>query len=496
MNFSNFTSNQTFFQGTMELSCLDFFYSQGLLKCTVAVAACAIGAVTIVSKYESFTKESKSSKAYSSFGHPKKFLLDKLVGLVFPLLIPFHILTSISHKASSYVGPRADEKNKSILDFLRKRLDMLELYALHWPSCKLWNRILRKNNDKDFLVGGTVMVPRNSSILSDWGVHNQTSSVPNMMDSEWPVEVEITCPMSVIRGNVTMEEKGFGYEKFKTCKLEDLKLAPSVPIILYFHGGGFAMGGARDVFPFLVQSLLGHQCKVNRNEGKKDMAAPPLILASVKYRLCPENPFPSGAIDCLSAAEVIIDKFPKADIHICGFSAGGNLSTMVGFECVRKFPGRLKSIVSLHPFLLPRANTVSMHMNSVSSYMTPATLRWFWATYLQFNTFDEKDNSEEIASHNLFQLGGIGAVDPMLRICYPQVDIPSELRSESAPKIFVATGSADPLRDDGDDLVESLEQHSITVHAYESCGNHGLAMLFDTRWKKKFVQEWSQCIWP
>ena len=157
----------------------------------------------------------------------------------------------------------------------------------------------------------------------------------------------------------------------------------------------------------------------------------------------------------------------------------------------------LISIVSLHPCLLPRANTVSIHMNSISSYITPATLRWFWASYLQLNTFDEKDSSEEIKSHNLFQLGGIGAVNPMLRICYPQVDIPFvELRSESAPKIFVTTGSADPLRDDGDDLVESLEHYSIDVHAYESCGSHGLALLFDLGWKKKFVQEWSQCIWP
>lgn len=339
-------------QGTMELSSLDFCCNQGLLKCTVAIAACAVGALTLVSKYESLTKESKSSQPYSSFGHPKKFLLDKLVGLVFPLFVPFHILTSISQKASSYVGPRADESNKSILDFVRKRLNMLELYGLHWPSCKLWNRILRKNNDEDFLVGGTVMVTRNSNILSDWGAQKQTSSVHNMMDSEWPVEVEITCPMSVIRGDIAIEGKGLGYEKFKTCKLEDLDLAPSVPIILYIHGGGFATGGARDVFPFLVQSLLGHQCKVNRNEGKNDMATPPLIVASIKYRLCPENPFPAGAIDCLSAAKVIIEKYPQADIHICGFSAGGNLATMVGFECVRKFPGRLKRYVALAAFAL------------------------------------------------------------------------------------------------------------------------------------------------
>lgn len=511
----------------MALPSLDYFGNQSGLQTIFTVAAFVIGMITLCSKYESMNKESKSSQPYSNFGNPKKSLLDKLAGFACDWLIPFNMLTSLSHKASSYVGPNSNQEDRSILDFVRKRLIMIEMYAFHWPSCMLWNRMLRKKNDNDFLVGGTVMVSRNSSILSELGVQKNVSSVAKMMDGEYPVEVEITCPMSVIQGGLTITEKGFGYEKFKTCKLEDINLVPTVPIILYFHGGGFATGGARDVFPYFVQSLLSHQCKVNRKEGKKVTGVPPIIVASVKYRLCPENPFPSGAIDCLSAAKAFIEQFPKADIHVCGFSAGGNLSTMVGFELVRKFPGRLKryvivpwyivkftrhyfplrshnlyfstssSIVALQPVLLPRANTVSSHMNSVSSkVLTPAALRWFWASYLQFDVFNEKDNSNEIASHTLFQLGSIGAINPMLRICYPQVDIPYQLKNESAPRIFVTTGSADPLRDDGDDLVETLEQHAIAVHAYESFGSHALALLLDLSWKKKFTQEWSQCIWP
>jgi hypothetical protein len=224
---------------------------------------------------------------------------------------------------------------------------MVEMYAFHWPSCMLWNRMLRKSNDKDFLVGGTVMVARNSNILSDWGMQKNASSIAKMMDDECPVEVEITCPMSVIQGGITTKEKGFGYDKFKTCKLEDLNLLPAVPIILYFHGGGFALGGARDVFPYFVQSLLSHQRKVNLKDGKTVTGIPSIIVASVKYRLCPENPFPAAAIDCLSAAKAFIENFPETDIHVCGFSAGGNMSTMVGFECVRKFPGRLKRYVTI-----------------------------------------------------------------------------------------------------------------------------------------------------
>jgi hypothetical protein len=351
MNFLNITSiiNHTspIRVGTMELSSIEYFSNLSGQKCIFTIAAFAIGVVTLFSKYESMTEESKSSRPYSNLGHPKKFLLDKLAGFTFVRLIPLNMVTSLSHKVSSYKGPKASEEDKSILDFIRMRCSMVEMYAFHWPSCMLWNRMLRKSNDKDFLVGGTVMVARNSNILSDWGMQKNASSIAKMMDDECPVEVEITCPMSVIQGGITTKEKGFGYDKFKTCKLEDLNLLPAVPIILYFHGGGFALGGARDVFPYFVQSLLSHQRKVNLKDGKTVTGIPSIIVASVKYRLCPENPFPAAAIDCLSAAKAFIENFPETDIHVCGFSAGGNMSTMVGFECVRKFPGRLKRYVTI-----------------------------------------------------------------------------------------------------------------------------------------------------
>ena len=132
---------------------------------------------------------------------------------------------------------------------------------------------------------------------------------------------------------------GYGLKKvFKTCKLEDLKLSQSVPIMLYIHGGGFVVGSSRDASPLYMFSLLSQRSK----EMKARDACPPLILASVKYRLAPENPFPAAVIDCLSAAKCVFESFPSSDVHVSGFSAGGNLAAVVGFESVRKYPGRVK----------------------------------------------------------------------------------------------------------------------------------------------------------
>ena len=121
------------------------------------------------------------------------------------------------------------------------------------------------------------------------------------------------------------------------------------------------------------------------------------------------------------------------------------------------------SIVALQPFLCPRANSTSYHMNqSCTGIVTPSVLKWFWFSYLKLGLFDENNMGEEIAKHPLFQLGGIGSIHPMLRLCYPTADAPYHLRQTEGkpmpPEIFVVEGSGDPLRDDARDLIDTLEQ--------------------------------------
>jgi hypothetical protein len=299
-----------------------------------------IGTIAYISfvSYESNIIESKDAKPYTTFGHPKKFFIDKIAGIMFRSFVPFNKLCHpLSHKKDDYRSGKENE-HESTLKKIRSRLNIFEENTLHRPSCFLWNRLITKKDSKDFLVGGTVMIPRESNILVEWGLNSATakSNGPDFGE-DMPVEIEITCPASVIEGNVKFEGRGSGFRKFKTCKLEELKLSPSVPIMLYIHGGGFVVGATRDSSPYLMYSLSSHQAKEQKND-----TAPPLILASVKYRLSPENPFPAGLVDCLSAAKYFFEKFPTSNIHISGFSAGGNFSSVVGLECVRKYPGRVK----------------------------------------------------------------------------------------------------------------------------------------------------------
>jgi len=310
---------------------------------TALVAATAIvitGLLILPSTITNSSAERTSTQPYTTFGHPTKFFIDKILGIVFELFIPINRLATISHQQKDYFC--SEGIASKILASIRHRFAIFET-CLHWGSCVLWNRWIKQNNTKDFLVGGTVTVPRESTILVDWGIISSSENHAQESEAESEVEIEITCPLSAINGNVEFRGRGFGYKQFKTCKLEELKLSISVPIILYFHGGGFTTGTPRDVSPFLMHRLSKHQSKVdctNKKGQKQD--APPLILASINYRLAPENPFPAGVIDCLSAAKFFMDKYPSSRIHISGFSAGGNLASVVGFECARKYPGRTK----------------------------------------------------------------------------------------------------------------------------------------------------------
>jgi len=94
--------------------------------------------------------------------------------------------------------------------------------------------------------------------------------------------------------------------------------ADSKPVVLLFHGGGWALGSIETHEPMArsIASLAG------------------VCVVSVDYRLAPEHPFPAGFDDCYTVllwAASNRDKLggPGAPILVAGDSAGGNLAAAV-----------------------------------------------------------------------------------------------------------------------------------------------------------------------
>jgi acetyl esterase/lipase len=82
-------------------------------------------------------------------------------------------------------------------------------------------------------------------------------------------------------------------------------------VILYFHGGVYAIGDA-----FLAADLAS---QVGRRTHAK--------VISVDYRLAPEHPYPAAVDDALAAYEALLrDAIAPSDIAFAGESAGGGLA--------------------------------------------------------------------------------------------------------------------------------------------------------------------------
>ena len=82
-------------------------------------------------------------------------------------------------------------------------------------------------------------------------------------------------------------------------------------VLLYFHGGGYAMG-----------SIATHRSMVARIAAEAGVRA---LL--IDYRLAPEHPFPAALEDALAAYRFLLDEGYKGNrIAVGGDSAGGGLT--------------------------------------------------------------------------------------------------------------------------------------------------------------------------
>ena len=82
-------------------------------------------------------------------------------------------------------------------------------------------------------------------------------------------------------------------------------------VLLYMHGGGFMSGSSRTHRPFGSKIAFLSGCRA----------------LSINYRLAPENPFPAGLEDCISAYRWLLHSgFSTDKIIVAGDSSGGNLA--------------------------------------------------------------------------------------------------------------------------------------------------------------------------
>ena len=197
--------------------------------------------------------------------------------------------------------------------------------------------------------------------------------------------------------------------------------APSVtPGLVYFHGGGFAIGD--------LETHDGHCRRLASFAGVRVLA--------VDYRLAPEHPFPAGHDDALASVKWAFDHaaeigFDRARIAVGGCSAGGNLAASVSIDLKNDPKRRLAFQLLLYPGIWPDVETQS-RKDLDGPILTKAAIAWF-------------DKCLAVGDHPQGARANLGA----------RADV------AGTPPALVVTAGYDPLKDEGRDYAARLNAAGV-----------------------------------
>ncbi|CAM3550964.1 Lipase [Bordetella sputigena] len=153
----------------------------------------------------------------------------------------------------------------------------------------------------------------------------------------------------------------------------------ALPLLLFFHGGGYCIGG-----------LESHDSLC------RDLAVlTPCAVLAVDYRLAPEHRFPAAVEDAWDAYRWALDNAgalgcDASRVAVCGDSAGATLAT--GLAIASRDAGLPRPAVQvlLYPCASADGNFESRRRYATGYLLEAETLRWMYRHYLG-ETGDPRD---------------------------------------------------------------------------------------------------------
>jgi acetyl esterase len=213
----------------------------------------------------------------------------------------------------------------------------------------------------------------------------------------------------------------------------------SLPILVYFHGGGFVIG-----------DLETHDIPCRRL-----CSSGGCLVVSVDYRLAPEHPFPAAVDDVWAATRWVVDHATDlggdpSRVAVGGDSAGGNLAAVVCHLAKREGAPTLVHQLLIYPGTDAIGSMPSHETLSQGYRLTKELLDWFMRHYFGGGG----DRSQLIAS-------------PLFADDF----------SELAPA-FVLTAGYDPLKDEGRAYADKLRAAGVSTEFVEYGGMiHGFITM-------------------
>lgn len=223
-------------------------------------------------------------------------------------------------------------------------------------------------------------------------------------------------------------------------KRGDSDISSSIPVIFYFHGGGFAWISANSFGANRLCQRLSRELSV--------------VIISVNYRNSPEHRYPSQVEDGFDVLKFVdenptFDGFPfNADLKNCfiaGDSAGGNLAHHVAVKgCGTEFRNlNFIGVIAIQPFLGGEERTESEIKLVGAPFINVKGTDWMWSAFLPEGS--DRDH-------------------PAANIFGPRSSGISEMKF---PATVVIVGGYDPLKDWQKRYYEGLKRSGKEAYLIE-----------------------------
>lgn len=222
-------------------------------------------------------------------------------------------------------------------------------------------------------------------------------------------------------------------DRVRVCIYKNLNAKPNATGLLWFHGGGYAIGTPEKDIEFYKNFLRTANC----------------VIVSPDYTLSVDKPYPAALNDCYDTLCWMKENAEKLGIRsdqifIGGESAGGGLAIATTLYARDKGDVNIAFQIPLYPMIDDRMNTPSAIDNNAPIWNSNSNYLG-WKLYL--GDFFETEN-------------------------VPKYAAPArEVDFSNLPPAFTFIGDLDPFYDETKIYVDNLKNAGIKVefHEYKGC---------------------------
>jgi len=215
----------------------------------------------------------------------------------------------------------------------------------------------------------------------------------------------------------------------------------NLPVVMYFHGGGWVLGGF-DTHERLLRELAN---------------GAHAAIVYVNYTPSPEAKYPIPIEEAYSATKWIAENgqtlnLNTSRISVAGDSVGGNMATAVAMLSKARGGPTIDFQLLFYPVTDASFDTDSYIKYQEGYFLTREAMKWFWNNYLS-NDANRKDPIVSPLHASIEQLSGL-------------------------PRTLIIIGENDVLRDEGEAYAHKLMQAGVPTNAIRYLGTiHDFVML-------------------